>query len=128
MRTWSARATPPCALRRLNASLNLPTLHGAPTSGRPRLPLPFLLLLFLRLFAMRLDGEEQGRAQDEQLEGDEDYRNPIHDFLDMLHGPMKIPLRIAITVPKQASKSQTQFRQKTADQMAGVGLLPRKFP
>ena len=90
---------------------------------------------------MRLDGEEHDRAQHAQLERDKDYRNPIHDFLDtlhqqprqwfkphrMLHGiPMTILLLVAVTVPKKSPRSQAQIRQKTADQMNGMGAFPAK--
>jgi hypothetical protein len=72
-------------LRRFNVLLTLPKLDGAASSGRTRLPLSFFFLLFHLFVAMRLDGEEQGRAYDEELERDKDDRNPIHDFLDTLH-------------------------------------------
>jgi hypothetical protein len=49
-----------------------------------RLPLSFFFLLFQLFFSMRLDGEEQGCAYDEELERDKDDRNPIHDFLNTL--------------------------------------------
>jgi len=84
-RTSLAWATLPYALRSFNVLLNLPKLDGAASSGCTRLPLSFFFLLFLFFVAMRLDGEEQGGADDEQLERNENYRNPIHDFLDPLH-------------------------------------------
>jgi hypothetical protein len=64
--------------------LTLPKLAGASSSGRTRLPLSFFFLLFQLFFSMRLDGEEQGCAYDEELERDKDDRNPIHDFLNTL--------------------------------------------
>jgi hypothetical protein len=88
---------------------------------------------------MGLDGEEHGRAEHEQLDRDQDYWNPIHDFLDTLHQqprqwfqpnwmlqgiPATIPWLVAVTVPKQSPGSQAQIRQKTADQMNGMGAFP----
>ena len=103
--------------------LNLPNLDGAARSGCTRLPLPFFFLLFLLLVAMRLDGEEHGRAQYGQLERNKDDGNPIHDFLKTLHGslddgssrigcrmgPMRILSPVAVTVPNQSPKAQTQI-------------------
>jgi hypothetical protein len=106
-----------------------------------RLPLSFFFLLFHLLVAMRLDGEEQGRAYDEELERDKDDRNPIHDFLDTLRrqpdnvssrtdvacDAMTILLLVAVTVPKRSLRLQTQICQKTADQMNGMGAFPGSF-
>lgn len=39
---------------------------------------------------MRLDGEENARAQHEQLERNQKYRNPLHDFLKALHSSLEI--------------------------------------
>jgi len=79
-----AWATFPRALRSFDVLLNLPKLDGVAGSGCTRLPLSFFFLLFHLFVAMRLDGEEQGRAYDEELERNKDDRNPIHDFLDTL--------------------------------------------
>ena len=38
----------------------------------------FLFLLFLLFIVMPLDGEEHARAEHENLERKEDYRDPIH--------------------------------------------------
>jgi hypothetical protein len=137
----SAWATLPCALRNFNVLLNLPKLVGAASSGCTRLPLSFFFLLFLLFVVMRLDGEEHDRAQHEQLERNKEYGNPIHDFLNTLHQqlrqwfkpswmphviPMAILLLVAVTVPKQSPRSQTQICPKAADQMNGMGDLPGK--
>lgn len=127
-RPSSAWATLPSALRRFNTSLTLPNLNGTPGAGCPRLPLPFLLLLFHRLFAMRLDGEEQGRAQDEQLERDEDDRNPIHDFLDMLHGIACRSLchtRDCAKTVGEITDSDSSKNSGSDDRLRG---FPSKFP
>jgi hypothetical protein len=84
-RTSIASATLPCALRSFSVLVNLPRLDGAARYGCTRLPLSFFFLLFLLFVVMRLDGEEQGCAYDEQLERDKDDGNPIHDFLNTLH-------------------------------------------
>ena len=137
----SARATLPCALRRFNVSLNLPGLAGAAGSGCTRLPLSFFFLLFLLLVVMRLDGQEHGRAQHEQLECNEDYRNPIHDFLDTLHqqlgqwfkpswirhGSTTILFVAAATVPKRSPGSQTQIRPKNSGSDDGHGDFAREI-
>ena len=44
-------------------------------------PLIPLLLLFLSLVVVPLDGEEHASAEHENLERDEDDRDPIHHFL-----------------------------------------------
>jgi hypothetical protein len=38
------------------------------------------LISLLPLIVMPLDGEEHARAEHENLEGKEDYREPIHHF------------------------------------------------
>ena len=39
-----------------------------------------IVLLLLALVVMPLDGEEHARAEDENLERNEDYRDPIDHF------------------------------------------------
>jgi hypothetical protein len=47
--------------------------------------------------------------------------------LDAGWDPMTILLLVAVTVPGQSPKSQTQIRQKTADQMNSMGASPGEF-
>jgi hypothetical protein len=47
--------------------------HG----GRLR-PAFFAILLLFIFIVVKLDGEEHGRAQHENLERDQEYRNPFH--------------------------------------------------
>jgi hypothetical protein len=46
--------------------------------------------LFLLPVVMRLDGEEKARAQHEQLNRNQEYRNPPHDFLKRRISSLKI--------------------------------------
>jgi hypothetical protein len=41
---------------------------------------PLVFLFLLPLVVMPLDGEEHARADHENLERNEDYREPIHNF------------------------------------------------
>jgi hypothetical protein len=52
-----------------------PACHWSATSNGP-----LVSLFLLPLIVMPLDGEEHARAQHENLEQNEDYREPIHHF------------------------------------------------
>ncbi|MBV8503453.1 MAG: hypothetical protein JO006_17270 [Paucibacter sp.] len=64
------------------ACLNIPVYHFQP--GRSNTPCtappPVRWLLLLFFIVMPLDGEEHARAEHENLERNEDYREPIHHF------------------------------------------------
>lgn len=146
------RSQPICAIRRRLVvphapkgmpaeTVNWTALDGAAVSRCTRLPLSFFFLLFLRFLAMSLDGEEQSRADDGQLECDEDDRNPIHDFLDTLPQQprqwfklkldaaweaMTFLVLVAMSVPRPSPKSKTQNRPKNSGSDERYGGFARK--
>ena len=68
----------------LAAAQNQPPLGRVLRLFRQALPLAGFFFRLLPLVVMPLDGEEHAGAEHEHLEGDEDYRDPIH--LERLSG------------------------------------------